>query len=368
LGHIQVDRPAPLVRLPQAVLVALGLLALSLAPPSRGLGEEPPKDLAPPVQDGPFLRPASGGAAEPVWGVKGGISVGLWPTSGPRGLIRIYTPYLGQPRLRTLNFIAVEPIVGDARGLSELERSDLDETAGKAMWTGDELEDDPKPRPPWRPAAGRIGKIGDVPSLTFFLSVERFENGAQPIVQVILRGDRPHEVGFRVFTSPGGAPMRACVLTATMGNYARLRSLWLADRVLDARRLWGDSQPDRWGFLPARARRVDAMLVVDGEAIVAATTDEPDPEGAVYADEVPPWWRYRGRTATQYWRASAREDLVVRVNGRRTYWGTDAAISGGLAYENFELETPFKAGQEFRFGVTPDGPEALGFDPAPRPK
>jgi hypothetical protein len=35
-----------------------------------------------------------------------------------------------------------------------------------------------------------------------------------------------------------------------------------------------------------------------------------------------------------------------------------------VAYENFEVEAPFADGQEFRFGVTPDGPAALGFDPA----
>jgi hypothetical protein len=56
--------------------------------------------------------------------------------------------------------------------------------------------------------------------------------------------------------------------------------------------------------------------------------------------------------------------VVVRVNGRTTYWGGNAPIPGGVSYENFELEAPFTAGQEFWFGVTPEGPEALGFDPA----
>ena len=54
---------------------------------------------APPIEDGPFLRPAAVDDAEPIWGIKGGIAVGLWPNPGPRGLIRVYTPYLGQPRL-----------------------------------------------------------------------------------------------------------------------------------------------------------------------------------------------------------------------------------------------------------------------------
>jgi len=56
--------------------------------------------------------------------------------------------------------------------------------------------------------------------------------------------------------------------------------------------------------------------------------------------------------------------VVVRVNGRTTYWGKGGTIPGGTAYENFELEAPFAEGQEFRFGVTPDEPSTLGFDPA----
>ena len=33
----------------------------------RGGAGDPPKGLAPPVVDGPFLRPAEGKAAEPTW-------------------------------------------------------------------------------------------------------------------------------------------------------------------------------------------------------------------------------------------------------------------------------------------------------------
>src|SRR5262245_27497923 len=120
-------------------LALMGALSLLVqVNPCRG--QERPERRATPVEDGPFLRPGAGEAAEPVWGVKGGIAVGLWPTPGPRGLIRVYAPYLGQPRPRMINFIAVEPIVDQARGLSELERSGLDRVAGKAMWTSDSRE------------------------------------------------------------------------------------------------------------------------------------------------------------------------------------------------------------------------------------
>ena len=103
------------------------------------------------------------------------------------------------------------------------------------------------------------------------------------------------------------------------------------------------------------------MLVREGRAWVAATPDEPDPERARYGPDVAPHWHYQGAVATQYWQTRACPGLVVRVNGRQTYWASKAPIPGGVAYENFELEAPFEPGQEFCFGVTPDSPSKLGF-------
>ena len=128
--------------------------------PSSGDAPKPPKDPAPAVEHGPFLLPASGKTSEPVWGLRGGIAVGLWTTTGPRGLLRIYAPYLGQPPRRMINFVAVEPIVGGRRGLSELEPSRRGGGPGKAMWSSDAMESASGPRDPWdRPAAGRIEEV-----------------------------------------------------------------------------------------------------------------------------------------------------------------------------------------------------------------
>jgi hypothetical protein len=298
-----------------------------------------------------------------VWGIKGGIAVGLWPTGGPRGLLRIYAPYLGQPRLRMINFIAIEPVVGKVRCYSELERSQLDRVAGKAMWTGNRLQMVPKPRRPWDPATGTMIDVGRSKALSVFVFVEPFQNGARPIVQVIFRKERPYEVGLKVFAAKGSAPMKSCILTATMGNYARLRRLWLNGEVVDARKAWPTFKPDAWGFAAHRQWPVNRLLAVGPEAIVAATSDEANPAQGKYAKDVAPGWRYEGRPATQYWRARRQKDLVVRVNGRRTYWASQAKIPGGTAFENFELEVPYQAGQEFFFGVTPETPEKLGLQP-----
>lgn len=318
--------------------------------------------LARPVEDGVWVRPAEGEASEPVWGVKGGISIGLWPTGGPRGLFRIYTPYLGQSRLRMINYIAVEPIVGRSRGLSELERSTLDGVDGKAMWTTDERPAAGKPIEPWKPARGVTAREGDAETLTFWVSVEPFGNGARPLVRVRFRSNRPHEVELATHAAEGSARMKACVLTATMGNYARLRRLWLADETVDAAGVWPDPRPGKTGFVAAREWAADRLHTREGEVIVAATPDEEDPESATYDDSVPPWWRYEGKVATQYWATSPVEGLLARVNGRTTFWASKAPIPGGISFENFELQAPFAEGQVFRFGVTPDWPSSLGFE------
>jgi hypothetical protein len=61
---------------------------------------EPPKNLLPPVEKSGFIVPAPECSALPVWGIREGIQVALWPTPGPRGLIRIYTPLAVQSTRR----------------------------------------------------------------------------------------------------------------------------------------------------------------------------------------------------------------------------------------------------------------------------
>jgi len=183
-----------------------------------------------------------------------------------------------------------------------------------------------------------------------------------------LRQDRPHEVSLKVFAAKASAPMKVCVLTATMGNYARLRHLWLRGEVANSTLVWKEPRLNAWGFTAAKQWGIDRLRSVGDEVIVAATPDEADPARAKYAETVAPPWRYEGRPGTQYWRAAKQKGMVARVNGRVHYWASKAPIPGGIAYENFELEAPFRPGQEFRFGVTPGRPEDLGFPAAWRKK
>jgi hypothetical protein len=260
-----------------------------------------------------------------------------------------------------MNFIAVEPIVGKTRGLSELEHSKLDGVAGKAMWSVDSRGVEVVPREPWRPARGLIRAENGHHVLSFFIEVEPFEHGARPVIEIRLRADRPLEVALRVFAARGGTPMRSCILSATMGNYARLRRLYLRDRVVESRALYEPFNPVFAGFAAHHQWGLHQLLVRGGQALVAATPDEADPAHATYDADVAAHWHYEGAVATQFWRTAARPDVVARVNARRTYWASNAAIPGGVSFENLELEAPFEPGQEFCFGITPAPPATLGF-------
>ena len=89
---------------------------------------------------------------------------------------------------------------------------------------------------------------------------------------MILRSDRPHEVGFRVGAAEGSARMDSCVLSATMGNYGRLRRLWLRGEFDDSRKAWPAPRFDRLNFAELathpgggagpKARKVTSALVV----------------------------------------------------------------------------------------------------------
>ncbi len=319
------------------------------------------KRMAPPVVEGYFVRPAEQPVAQPIWGHAKGLQVGLYPMPGPRGLLRLYAPYLGYPMGRVINYIAIEPITTarPGRAFSELEPSELDGGApGKRFWPTDEASDDTPRLPEERPARGAVGCDGGVDVLRVYVHVERCGNGARPYVQLTFRADRPEEVGIALFAHRDSAPMTHCIATATMGNFARLRLLHLADgKTVNSLACWSDLKDDSFGqhkeFALQHLHRLS-----DGAALVAATTNEARPQDVVEA--APPNWRCYGKTATQYWRCDQPDAaLRVLVNGRFTYYSKQHPIPGGVAFENFEMVAPYKDGQEFWFGVAEKSPEEL---------
>ncbi len=307
------------------------------------------------VTSGSWLRPVTSTPAVPRWGHVDGIQVGLHPIPGPRGLLRIFAPYLGDPhRDRLLNFIAIEPIPKGAteRGFSELEQSALDGAPGKRFWSTDSL-DDLRPVAPDRPAQGVVSLRDGIEELSVFVISEVFENGASVAVELRFRADHPHEVSLTATRLERSVELDYCILSATMGNYPRLRRVELADAVVTPSGLWpgftGAAFTEHAVFGVHRLPRNAA-----GEVEVTATPDESDPGAAVYAPEVDEHWRYVGRRAAQTWIADEPDPgLALLLNARAAYWASTAPIPGGPSFENFELREPFREGRTFRFRVEP---------------
>jgi hypothetical protein len=275
---------------------------------------------------------------------------------GPRGLFRIGCPLKdGGKTPGLINFIAVEPIVNGRRGYSELERSQSDGQPGKRFWSGE------RTHPHEGMDRGVLAKSGGAERLTVTVFVEMFDNGAQPAVALEIRRDRPEELRLTVRAAPGSAPMDYCILTATMGNYGRLRRLHLRDGIVTPPQIWPGFDSD--GFTADAFFPQDRLpRTASGDLLLCATTDEADP-GAVPPDPSAPWWAYRGSfPVTQYWRKPCRAwkpDLRLRVNGRSRYWASHNPIPNGLAYENFDLEERFYDSQTFVFGVSKSDPATL---------
>ncbi|MCE0510807.1 hypothetical protein LVJ59_17300 [Microbacterium sp. KKR3/1] len=301
-----------------------------------------------------WLRPFGDPVSEPRWGHVEGLQVGIPPLPGPRGLIRIFTPYLEHPRERLINFLAVEPIpLGAAeRGFSELEQSTLDTgERGKRFWSADDAASakTPSSRPP---ARGRIATVDGIETLTVWIGVERFDNGADVSVRVRFFADRPHEVEVAGFANESSVALSHLILTATMGNWARLRRLQLAGRAVTPADLWPNFSGTgftRHGRFPL------AELTREGRAaVVSATGDEEDPWSVDHSADTGEHWHFLGRRAVQTWRVDdPHPELEAVVNARWSYWASASPIPGGPAYENFEIIEPFRQGAAFRFSVEP---------------
>jgi hypothetical protein len=308
--------------------------------------------------ESPWVRPTSP-RAPALWGHRIGLRVGLHPLPGPRGLLRVYAPYVMESESALINFIAVEPIpVGQTeRGYSELEHSALDDAPGKRMWST-AAPDDATPRDPGHPDPGLIETIDGVERLTIEIGVERFENGAHTAVTIRFREDRPHQMELSATARADSVPLSALILTATMGNFARLRRLELDGRDVTPRELWPDFDGRHFA---EHARFPLAELRRDGgAAIVSAVSDEVAPATAVYAEGTADGWRYFGRPARQSWRVDdPLPALEVLVNARRVYWASEAPIPGGDAFENMEIVQPYRPGARCTFAVEPiDEPPA----------
>lgn len=317
-------------------------------------------ELALPDTNGQWLQPPQRIPARPVWGHANGIQVGLSPLPGPRGLLRIYTPYLGHNEVKMINFIAFEPIVeGETRrGFSELEISALDSVRGKRFWSADDSSCTDALSAVF-PARGIVEKINGIETLTVFIFSETFNNGAKVYTRLRFYEDRPFELELTSYACMSSKKLDYFILTATMGNFARLRTLFLEDSIKSSLELWPDYTDIH--FAPHDYTRKDEMITDNkGGVYFIAAPNEENPLDVEYAPGTNEHWKYYGKVAAQYWYCpDPHEKLYGLVNGRYVYWAGTSIIPGGISFENFELLEPFRNGGRYVFGVTPLCAEAF---------
>ncbi len=317
-------------------------------------------DLASPEITDNWVMPAQGKPAQPIWGHAKGMRVGLAPMPGPRGLLRIYTPYLGMAEGRMINFIAVEPIPEGmtARGFSELENSELDNRRGKKFWSSnDSLAFVPGKEE--YPARGIISREKNIEVLTVYVFVEPFQNGSKVYLRLRFYENKPYEVEISTYARDDSKKLANCIVTATMGNLPRLRTLYLKDNIKSSSGLWPDYSGD--AFAPHAIFSTKEMIrdKKDNYYFIAAP-DEKNPQAVEYAPGTATHWKYEGKFATQYWYSNKPDpSLVGLVNGRKVYWASKSPIPGGIAYENFEMKEPFRQGAKYVFGIVLTDPETF---------
>jgi hypothetical protein len=302
-----------------------------------------------------------------VWGRHDGIVFGLPSKTDwgkPRGLIRVGIFPVGSKGPELLNYIAVEPVVAqptapNRKGFSELEPSQLDPgQQGKRLWI-----DTTKDQDAYRgEITTRMDGNAKVEVLSVPIEVEKFSaNGAKVHLVASIESDRPNEVRFSVMADQDSAVVKELTLTATMGNFERLRLIWLKDRVLDSRTLAPDYKDKGFTADSEKYPASEMLRTAAGDPIVFATTNEPDPAAATAAG-----WHYRLPKLTQYWsvpQGDVQPDLRLRVNERDVYWKSDKPVFGGIAFENFELRQKYAPGQTFIFGISPKDPWDLDSGP-----
>ena len=305
-----------------------------------------------------WIRPETEKDA-PMWGIKNGITVALWPASientkpvgdgGPRGLLRIGYDYMGTNFL--INFIAVEPVVNDDMEFSEISPSAVDNKWGKLFWAADTITNSH-----FSANANTKGTIThpdlmhpETEELSFYVFMEKFLNGAHPYLKISIRSDKPDELCLQIFNEANSAVMQRCALTATMGNYSRLRLLYLKNEMIDARSLFKDYNDI--DFIEKNSFSYNQLLKTkSGDFIAVAESNETFNELSSWPQQpayLKRWsWRYRPfYKLTQYWRKEASDvdtSLILRVNGRAKYWSggsNDSSnyinIPGGAAFEKF---------------------------------
>ncbi len=304
-----------------------------------------------------WIRPSEENNYALVWGFRDGLQIRVLPTV-IRGLISLHAHYIGQKSDRVTNFFAVEPIPkGETeRGYSELEWSKLDNKRGKRIWSANN-DKAFEPTDELVGASGVISNETGVETLSVYFFFEPFDNGAKVYVKATFYANNPYEVEVTTFKRDDSIALDYCIVTATMGNYARLRKLYLKDGIKKSLDIWPDYKDVHF----TDRERISSAQFLNGKnrhKYFIAAPDEKNLMDADYAKGTTSNWFYYGLPVTQYWYSKDSDNsLSGIVSGRYTYWASDKPIPGGISIENFELNKRFKQGDRFVFGISLLTPE-----------
>jgi hypothetical protein len=121
--------------------------------------------------------------------------------------------------------------------------------------------------------------------------VERFQNGAHVRLKLAQRRARPNELKITVEAEADSEAIESCILTATMGNKARTRLLFLKDGPVSSLQLYPDYRADQ--FAPHRIFPLERLpRAENGDVLVSVMNDEENP-AAVEPFGRPGFWNYR---------------------------------------------------------------------------
>ncbi|MDH5770051.1 MAG: hypothetical protein OEZ25_02015 [Candidatus Bathyarchaeota archaeon] len=333
---------------------------------------EPPHDNT----EDDWIYPKSDDA-NPIWGIKNGIVFGTESTEmdnkpagvWAKGLLRIgWADEEGKSHF--FNYIGLSLIRnGKQVDASEIERitfhpDSLTYASGLDVLLSEYFEDSTEVQDylslEKNPAASlsQVTNIeDDEMSVLFRLSTFQFSK-AKIYLIIVVDKSVPREIKISVYNQEEETnPLDFIIVSATYGNLARLRDLYLRYRIVNARELFEGYELGAWCFYPRVSFDLDELMINEENAVtVYAGNDEEGDWVADLGNEAP---YYDGPRFFQYWRkyaGSYGEDFQVSVNGREKYFGGffnpcgHINISGGVSYENFEMVEEYYHGQTFWFG------------------
>jgi len=280
-----------------------------------------------------------------VWGIKKGIAFGVQRNGTPPQIDEApggtWAPGLlyimwtdSQGKTHFFNYLGFEVL--SAKGLDQSE-------AEKIVFT------------PGEP------KIENNIMTVVFKMSEFQRNKISGIITVRIDKNHPREIEISAQNPDQETdPVLYFHVSATAGNLARLRNLYLKDEVVNSRELFAGMQQNAACFYPLQTFDLSKLPIdAAGNITVYAGNDETGQWVGDWGSATAPF--YGGQKFYQYWKkypGSYKDDLKITVNARDKYFSgflnscNGKQVLGGVAYENFDMAEQYFDGQTFWYGYS----------------